>query len=108
PLQRRRELLYWRAESREGLEQYGAAAALYLRSALLADGRGADAWGQTARYQAAGMLAQAGLVGDARRIYRALLRVTQNENRRSTLRHRLRQLPSAGAAATDLPDREEK
>lgn len=115
PVQRRRELLYWRAESHQGLEQYREAAALYMRSALLMPpGKleagavpGGDPWGQTARYQAAGMLAKAGLVGDARRIYQDLLRVTDSADRKSTLRHRLRKLPSTEAAPDDLPARSE-
>lgn len=107
PLQRRRELLYWQAESHEGLEQYREAAAVYLRSALLTEDPdaipGGDPWGQTARYQAARVLAEAGLVSDARRIYEHLLRTTAEADRRSTLRHRLRRLPSTGAAPDDLP-----
>lgn len=111
PVQRRRELLYWRAESHQGLEQYREAAALYMRSALLMPSEkleagavpGGDPWGQTARYQAAGMLAKAGLIGDARRIYEDLLRVTDDADRKSTLRHRLRKLPSTEAVPDDLP-----
>lgn len=103
PPQRRRELLYWQAESREDQERYQDAARLYLRSATLVDPRGGDPWGQTALYQAARNLAELGLVGDARRIYRRLLRVTENENRRSTLRHRLQQLRLRRAVPGDVP-----
>ncbi len=108
PVQRRRELLYWQAESYEGREQYRRAAAMYMRSALMKTDPdhvpGADPWGQTARYQAAGMLAQAGLAGDARRIYQDLLRTTDDADRRSTLRHRLRRLPPAGESSNDRSD----
>lgn len=103
PGQRKRELLYWRAESREALDEPERAARLYMRSALLLDGRGGDQWGQTARYQAARMLADAGLVGDARRIFRQLLEVTESEERRTTLRRRLQKLGLSDAAADDLP-----
>jgi len=103
PPQRRRELLYWQAESREAQQRYQDAARLYLRSATLIDPRGGDPWGQTALYQAAGMLTELGLVGDARRIYRRLLRVTENENRRSRLRHRLQQLRLRRPAPGDVP-----
>jgi len=103
PGQRQRELLYWRAESQESLERYERAAELYLRSATLLDGRGGDPWGQTARYHAAGMLAKAGLISDARRIYQDLLRVTDDKNRRATLRHRLQQLGLREAAPGNLP-----
>jgi hypothetical protein len=92
PGQRRRELFYWRAESHEALEAPLRAAELYLRSATLLDGRGADPWGRTARYQAARMLAQAGLISDARRIYTQLLRTTGDRKRRATLRKRLQKL----------------
>jgi hypothetical protein len=102
PGQRRRELLYWRAESEDALGNPRRAAELYLRSATLLDGRGGDPWGQTARYQAAGMLAEAGLVSDARRIYTQLLRTTSDGDRRSTLRRRLQKLGLREPAAEDL------
>lgn len=103
PGQRRRELLYWRAESHEALDRPRRAATLYLRSATLLDGRGGDPWGQTARYHAARMLARAGFVGDARRIYEVLLRVTEDESRRSTLRQRLQKLGLREPAPADIP-----
>ncbi|MDZ7786734.1 MAG: hypothetical protein U5K73_00910 [Halofilum sp. (in: g-proteobacteria)] len=103
PGQRRRELLYWRAESEDALDNPQRAAELYLRSATLLDGRGGDPWGQTARYQAAGMLAEAGLVSDARRIYTQLLRTTSDSDRRSTLRRRLQKLGLREPGSDDLP-----
>ncbi|WP_139150662.1 hypothetical protein [Halofilum ochraceum] len=103
PGQRRREMLYWRAESQDALGNPRRAAELYLRSATLLDGRGGDPWGQTARYQAAGMLAEAGLVSDARRIYTQLLRATSDADRRSTLRRRLQKLGLREPGTDDLP-----
>lgn len=103
PGQRRRELLYWRAESEDALDNPRRAAELYLRSATLLDGRGGDPWGQTARYQAAGMLAEAGLVSDARRIYTQLLRTTSDSDRRSTLRRRLQKLGLRDPDSDDIP-----
>jgi len=103
PPQRRRELLYWQAESRQAQERYREAAQLYLRSATLIDPRGGDPWGQTALYHAAGMLAEIGQVGDASRIYRRLLRITDNENRRATLRQRLQKLRLKRPAAGNVP-----
>jgi tetratricopeptide (TPR) repeat protein len=103
PGKRHRELLYWQAESHEALEAYRRAAQLYPRSATLVDGEGGDPWGQTARYQAARMLAEAGLVSDARRIYEQLLAVTDEASRRATLRHRLQQLGLQQAAEGNLP-----
>lgn len=103
PGQRKRELLYWQAESHEAREDYARAAELYMRSALLVEGRAGDQWGQTARYHAARMLAEAGLVGDARRIFRHLLSVTESEERRTTLRRRLHKLGLREAAEADVP-----
>lgn len=102
PGQRRRELLYWQAESQEALGDHRRAAELYIASATLLDGRGGDPWGQTARYQAAGMLAEIGLVNDARRIYRLLLRVTEDPGRQAQLRSRLQQLGLREPGSGDL------
>jgi len=101
--QRRRELLYWRAESHQALDDHRRAAELYMRSATLLDGRGGDRWGQTARYQAAGQLAELGLVNDARRIYRVLLRATEDPGRRAQLRNRLQRLGLRDPGTGDLP-----
>lgn len=107
PIQRQRELLYWMAESHQALGNHREAAERYLESATLRDGRGGDPWGQTARYQAAGMLAEIGLVNDARRIYGVLLRVTEDPGRRAQLRNRLRELGLHELSPDDLPLREE-
>lgn len=88
----RRELLYWMADSRFALARYQDAAALYLRSAIHIDPRGNDLWGQSARYQAAESLVKAGLVDDARALYRALIRVTEDPKRRLVIEGRLQQL----------------
>jgi len=53
---------------------------------------GFDPWGQTARFFAAESLADAGLVNDARHLYKGLLRVAQDENRKMVLRQRLQHL----------------
>lgn len=103
PGQRRRELLYWKAQSEAALGRHRRAAELYLRSATLIDGQGGDRWGQTARYQAAQQLAKIGLINDARRIYSTLLRVTQDEARRAQLRNRLQRLGLREAGDGDLP-----
>lgn len=103
PVKRRRELLYWQAESHKARERYREAAQLYLESATLTDPRGGDPWGQTALYQAAGALTEIGLIGDARRIYRRLLRATEDQARRSTLRNRLQQLRLRESGPGDVP-----
>ncbi|ACL71941.1 hypothetical protein [Thioalkalivibrio sulfidiphilus] len=86
-----REVLYWEADSHQALGQHEEAARLYLRSAGLGDGPW-DPWGMTARFQAAGALAEAGHVSDARALYLDLLRVTREPERRVLLRQRLQQL----------------
>lgn len=87
-----RELLFWMADSYKSLGQKEQAGYLYLRSAILLDGVGLDPWGQTARFFAAECLADAGLINDARQLYRGLLRVAQDANRKMVLRQRLQHL----------------
>ncbi len=89
---RRREILYWIADSYRGLEKYHQAALLYLQSAMLPAPTSMDPWAQTARFNAAESLQLAGLVDDARRIYQDLLKVTQDAARRSVLSHKIQQL----------------
>lgn len=93
----KRELLYWMGESKVALKEYEKAAELYLRSATRAQvkggqPKGADLWGQSARYQAAEVLGKAGLVEDARSIYRGLLRIATDAKRRALIERRLQQL----------------
>lgn len=88
----RRELLFWMADSCKAQSQHAVAARLYLQSATLNDNNSMDPWAQTARYQAAKSLSDAGMTEDAVTIYRQLLKVTENPERRSVLRHELQQL----------------
>jgi hypothetical protein len=88
----RRELLFWMADSRKAQSMHAEAARLYLQSASLSDNNSMDPWAQTARYQAAKSLGEAGMFIDATFIYRQLLGVTENPERRSVLRHELQQL----------------
>ena len=91
-LKQRREILYWIGDSYRGLEKYDQAALLYLQSAMMPGPDSMDPWAQTARFNAAESLQLAGLVDDARRIYQALLRVTEDQARRSVLSHKIQQL----------------
>ena len=59
---------------------------------MLTDPEAMDPWAQTARFNAAESLQKAGLVDDARRIYQALLAITQEPARRSLLNHNIQQL----------------
>ncbi len=90
--QLQREILYWQADSYKALQDHPRAAWLYLKSATLLDAKGLDPWGQTARFQAAGVLADAGLPEDARRIYEGLLRVTREPERRAAIKYKLQEL----------------
>lgn len=89
---RRREILYWIADSYRGLEKYQQAALLYLQSAMMPGPEAMDPWAQTARFNAAESLQMAGLVDDSRRIYQELLDVTDDAARRSVLSHKIQQL----------------
>ena len=87
---RQREVLFWLAESLEGTGAFDQAALHFLRSATMA---GSDAmWSQSARYRAAGALEEAGLIDDARAIYRQLLAETGDAARRDQLTRRLQDL----------------
>ena len=89
---RRREIVYWVADSWRGLEKYQQAALLYLQSAMMPGPDAMDPWAQTARFNAAESLQLAGLVDDSRRIYQELLSVTDDAARRSVLNHKIQQL----------------
>ncbi len=92
----RRELLFWMADSRKAQGHHSEAARYYLKSATLSDNNSMDPWAQTARYQAAKSLGEAGMGRDAAEIYRQLLRITESKERRSVLRHELQQLRLRG------------
>ncbi len=86
-----REILFWMGDSWAALREYRRAAELYLSSALAGD-NSFDLWGQSARYKAADVLVKSGLVEDARRLYKSLLRATADTKRRSQLQRRLQEL----------------
>jgi len=87
-----RELKFWMAESFQALNQFESSAHLYLTSALMIKEKQSDPWSQTARYRAADVLAQAGLINDARLLYQQLLKVTKNKNRKAVIKQKLQQL----------------
>lgn len=90
--QRRRELLFWMADSHRALGQHQEAALHYLQSATLLDPFSMDRWAQTARYQAARELGEAALYRDAQRLFRGLLNATRDAGRRAVLRREIQQL----------------
>jgi tetratricopeptide (TPR) repeat protein len=89
---RRREIYYWIADSYKAMEHYQEAARMYLKSAMHLDASAMDPWAQTARYQAADVLARAGFREDAASLYRSLLKVTTDAGRRTVLQNRIQQL----------------
>lgn len=90
--QTRRELLYWIGDSRLAQQRYLEAARYYLHSAILPGIQTMDPWAQTARYQTAKALTQAGLKDDAAALYRQLLAVTDDPARKAVLQRELEQL----------------
>jgi tetratricopeptide (TPR) repeat protein len=90
--EQRRQMLYWTADSYKAVGDYTKAAELYLRSAMLPGPFTMDPWAETARYQAAQMLAQAGYIEDARNLYNGLLSATSDPAQQAVLQHDLQQL----------------
>jgi len=88
----RRELYYWMAESRKAQLRYADSAALYLKSSESKTKPQPDLWAQSALYQAAEALGNAGLINDAARLYKKLLKITKDEARRGQLQRRIQQL----------------
>jgi len=87
-----REALYWMADSASALHRYTQAAEWYLDSAVHGGADATDMWGQSARYQAAGALARAGLRQDAETVYTGLLANTTDPKRRAVIERELQQL----------------
>ena len=99
----KREIIFWMADSLAAQGRHVDAARLYLKSAMMPDPHAMDPWAQSARYQAAESLAEAGLREDARHVYEALLAVTAEPDRKAVLRRAIQQLrlvpeEQAGAA----------
>lgn len=87
-----RQLLFWIADSYKALGDYTEAAQLYLRSATLIDPYAMDQWAQSARFQAARMLAKAGYIADARNLYQGLVNATQDPSEQAILRRDMQRL----------------
>ena len=90
--EQRRQMLYWTADSYKAVGDYAKAAELYLRSAMMPGPFTMDPWAETARYQAAQMLARAGYIEDARNLYNGLLSATNDPAQQAVLNHDLQQL----------------
>ncbi len=88
----RREFMFWKAESLDKLGQPLAAAQSYLQSAALPAAYSMDPWAQTARFRAAESLVKAGLLEDARSVFKRLLVVSKDSARKAVLRQKLQTL----------------
>lgn len=91
----RQKLLYWLGDSYDQLGEHATAAKLYLQSATALDAAAMDRWARSARYQAGGALAKAGLTDDARRVYQRLLNASADPARRAALRQKIAELPAS-------------
>jgi len=92
--QQKRQVWYQQAEAYRMLKDLKMAACLYLQSAVFGEERiNSDPWGQYTRFLAAGVLAEAGLIDDASRIYQQLLQDTEAPGRRAVILYKLQLLP---------------
>ena len=90
-VRQRREMFFWMGESQIGKGQFARGADLLLQSAEFGHHH-LDLWGQSARFRAAEAMVNAGLLRDARDIYRSLLHESSDEKRRMQLRQKLQNL----------------
>lgn len=84
-----RHILYWIGKAYGGLGASLNAARAYLESATFNSPYAMDQWARTARFSAASSLTDAGLYGDARRIYEGLLNATSDPTQQALLKERL-------------------
>ena len=89
---RKREMLYWMADSKRALTEYDEAARLYLRSAWLHDKKAADPWAESAKYQAARTLSEGGYIKDSYKLFKKLLRSSSEPRHRQVLKQELEKL----------------
>jgi len=86
-----RELIFWKAESYHGMQQYEQAAYLFLKSSI-SPKREYDPWYHTATFRAAESLVSAKLYEDARQRFLHLLSITGNAARKTVIRQRLQSI----------------
>ena len=98
-----RELFFWMADSYKAMDEKAQAAELYLRAAYHNQPGGGDHWGQTARFHAAEILAEGGMIDDARYVYSRLMRGTKDGRRRSMLQQRIERLWLYETKQNDTP-----
>lgn len=93
--QRRRELHFWLADSYKGKDLHLEAAHHYLLSAGHLDAFSMDQWAQTARFESAIQLQEAGLREDAARLFQRLKNVADDPGRKAMLQTRIDRLGGA-------------
>jgi len=86
-----RELIFWKAESYHGLQEYEQAAYLFLKSSI-SPKKEYDPWYHTATFRAAESLMSARLYEDARQRFLHLLSITGNAARKTVIRQRLQSI----------------
>lgn len=84
-----RHILYWIGKAYSGLGSPLNAARAYIESATFNNPYAMDQWAKTARYAAASSLTDAGLYGDARRLYEGLLNATADPTEQALIKQRL-------------------
>ncbi len=89
---KRREVLFWEAESYQAIGKPLQAARFYLLSAALIPAAAYDPWAVSARYNAALALAKAGFIEDARRVLRDLLSHVRDPRHIKALKKKLANL----------------
>ena len=89
PPKQARQILYWIGKAYSGLDSPLNAARAYLEAATFNSPYAMDQWAQTARFSAASALTQAGLYGDAKRIYEGLLNATSDPAEQAQIKQKL-------------------
>lgn len=89
---RKREMLYWMADSKRALTEYDEAARLYLLSAYLNDNKSSDPWAESAKFQAARALSDGGYIKDSYELFNKLLRSSSDPRHRQVLKQELEKL----------------
>lgn len=97
-----REFYFWMGDSCRALGRHVEAAEFYLRSALH-EHEGRDMWGQSARFQAATAMAEAGLTDDARAMYAILLGQTRDPKQRAVIQRSRQRLWLYDSRKTTTP-----
>jgi len=103
PPEQARQILYWIGKAYSGLESPLNAARAYLEAATFNSPYAMDQWAQTARFSAASALTQAGLYGDAKRIYEGLLNATSDPAEQAQIKQKLAAVRTLANRAGNKP-----